>query len=267
MKKYIIFALIIALTQSIFAQNGSSPEIKKTERRIFFDLQVMQHFGLHQWGEDYINEGLPKAMITELKSSFNLYLARPYFGISLDMGVGFMPAPKMKSLNLDILPMPHNGSHYFLREVVFKNENTGTTTHFMMNFGLFGKIPVNEKLSLLPYFGIGFMTMGQRKYDIILKEEGTNMQYNTVYVLNCKHGNADYYEKSTNPAYLIGRVNLKYKFSNKSSLLVGLEYSWFLNTLDFFGKYTNTFNANVQRSFIVKGEKMNMLGISVGLSF
>jgi hypothetical protein len=46
-----------------------------------------------------------------------------------------------------------------------------------------------------------------------------------------------------------------------------MEYTWFLNTLDFYGRYTNTFNANVQRDFIVKGEKMNMIGVSVGISF
>ena len=265
MKKYIIFALIIALTQVAFAQDETSTKVKTTDRRIMFDLQIMQHIGLHQWGEDYINEGLPKAMITELKSTFNLYLARPYFGIFLDMGMGFMPAPKMKSLNLDILPMPHNGSQYFVREVISKTEKTGTTTHFIMNFGFFGKIPATEKFSILPYFGIGFFTMPQRKYEIVLKEQGTNMQYRTVYIWNTKGENGN--NRSNLPIYLLGKLNLKYKLSQTSSLLVGLEYTWFLNTLDFYGKYTNTFNANIQRDFIVKGEKMNMLGISVGLSF
>ena len=267
MKKYIKLALIIALTQSIFAQETTSTTLQKPERRVFFDLQVMQHIGLSQWGEDYINEGLPKAMITELKTTFNLYFARPYFGLFVDMGMGFMPAPKMKSLDLDILPMPHNGNQYFLREVLSKTESRGTTTHFMMSLGLFGKIPVSEKLSVMPYCGIGLLTMGQRKYDIILKEQGTNMQYRTLYIWNGQIEDESSFSKPSNPTYIIGRLYLKYKFSQKSSLFVGLEYEWFLSTLDFSGKYINTFNANVQRSFFVKGEKMNMLGISVGLSF
>jgi hypothetical protein len=136
-----------------------------------------------------------------------------------------------------------------------------------MTLGLFGKIPANEKLSVMPYFGIGFLTMQQRKYEVILKEQGSNMQYQTLYVWNCKHGNEYGYDKPTHPAYIVGRLNFKYKFSQKSSLLLGLEYTWFLNTLDFYGRYTNTFKANIQRDFNEKGEKMNMLGISVGISF
>jgi len=67
--------------------------------------------------------------------------------------------------------------------------------------------------------------------------------------------------------YLTGRLNFKHRISQKSILQFGLEYMWFLNGIDFYGKYTNTFNANIQRDFRVKGNKINMFGVSVGLSF
>jgi hypothetical protein len=102
-------------------------------------------------------------------------------------------------------------------------------------------------------------------YEVLLKEQGTNMQYHTIYVWNCKNNNDDR-TVATQLGYVTGRLHFKYKFSHKSSLFVGLEYSWFLNTLDFYGRFTNTFNANVQRDFTVKGEKMNMIGISLGVS-
>jgi len=266
MKKNILFVLIIVLTQSLSAQNDSIKG-KRADRKAWFDIQLTQYIGLNQWGADFIHDGLPKSMITEIKGAFNLYVTRPYVGFFVDMGLGFMPTPKMKSLALDQMPMPHNGTKYYLREVLSESKNIGTTTHFMMTFGLFGKIPVNEKFSVMPYFGIGLLTMPQRKYEIILKEHGTNMQYRTLYVWNCKSGDENGYAQPNQLSYLTGRLNFKYKLSQKSSLLVGLEYAWFLNTLDFYARFTNTFNANVQRSVIVKGEKMNMLGISVGISF
>jgi len=266
MKKYIVLFLITVLMQTLSAHDDTV-KVKKTDKRAWFDVQIMQHFGLNQWGADYIHDGFPRASITGLKTAFSLYMARPYFGAFVDAGIGFMPAPKMHSLDIDRMPMPRNGGKYYLREILSEFGNTGTTTHFMMTLGLFGKVPVSEKFSVMPYFGVGFLTMSQRKYEVILKEDGSNNQYRTLYVWNCKSGDEDYHAHATYPLYMAARLNFKYKFSPKSSLLVGLEYSWFLNTLDFYGRYTNTFNANIQRNFIVKGEKMNMLGISVGLSF
>jgi hypothetical protein len=257
MKKNIILLTIIVLTQSLSAQNDSA-KVRK-DRRAWFDFQVTQHIGLNQWSAaEYVNDGLPQATITELRPTFNLYMARPYIGTFVDIGVGFMTAPKMKSLDLDQMPMPRNGMQYYLRELLSESGNIGTTTHFKMTLGFFGKMPVSDNFSIMPYLGVGFLTMPQRKYDIILKEHGSNMQYRTTYAWN---------NGSTILYYVSGRLNFKYKLSQKSSLLVGLEYMWFLSTIDFYGKYTNTFNANVQRDFNVKGEKMNMLGISVGISF
>ena len=252
--------------QSLSAQNDTV-KVKKTDRRVWFDIQIMQHIGLNQWGADYLHDGLPRAAITELKSTLNLYMVRPYVGFFVDLGVGFMPASKMHTLDLTQMPMPHSGTKYYLREILSESGNTSTTTHFMMSLGFFGKIPINEKFSIMPYCGIGLFTMPQRKYEIILKEQGSNIQYNALYVWNCKNGSEYGYDKPTQPGFLIGKLNFKYKFSHKSSLLIGLNYTWFLSTLDFYGSYTNTFNANIQRNFTVKGGKMNMFGISLGLSF
>jgi hypothetical protein len=248
--------------QSLSAQNDSIKERK--DRRAWFDFQVIQHIGLNQWSTaEYAHNGLPQAMVTEFRPTFNLYMARPYIGTFVDMGIGFMPAPKMKSLDLDQMPMPHNGKQYYLRETMSESGNVGTGTHFKMTLGFFGKIPITNKFSVMPYLGAGFLTMPQRRYDIMLKEQGSNMQYRTEYIWN--HSKATF--RPVTLFYVSGKLNFKYKLSQKSSLLVGLEYMWFLNTLDFYGKYTNTFNANVQRSFYIEGEKMNMLGISLGISF
>ena len=70
----------------------------------------------------------------------------------------------MQSLSLDKIPMPYSGTQYYLREILSELGSDKTSAHFKMNFGLFGKIPANKKLTVMPYFGVGFITMPQRKY-------------------------------------------------------------------------------------------------------
>ena len=261
MKKNILLLLTIVLTQFISAQNDS---IKRKET--WLDFQVVQHFGLDQWSNiGYINDGFSRTAFTELRAIGNYNLGNPYVGAFIDMGAGLMPAPKMKSLNLDNLPMPYSGKQYYLREILSESGKNGTSPHFKMTFGLFGTIPAKENLSVMSYFGIGFITMPQREYEIILKEQDSNMQYKTTYIWNYKNDDSSNNYK-TALGYLTGRLSLKHKISSKSNLLVGLEYTYFFSTLDFYAKYTNTFNANIERDFIITGNKMNMFGISVGIS-
>ena len=264
MKKSIILFLTIVLMQSLSAQDDSV-KVKKTDKRVWFDVQVTQHFGLNKWGADYIHDGLPKAMVTEIKGAFNLYIARPYFGGFVDLGLGFMPAPAMNSLTLDKMPMPQSGTKYYLRETLSESGSTGASTHLKIMLGFFGKIPANERFSIMPYLGVGLFTMSERRYEVILKEQGSNMQYQTSYIWN-NSGNENGYGNHIQPFFLAGKLNFKYKFSRKLSIFAGLEYTWFLNTIDFYGSYTNTFNANIQRNFRTKGAKMNMIGVSLGVS-
>ena len=261
MKKTAILLLIIALMQSILAQDNDS-ELKK----VWFDLQIAQHIGLNSWNRaGYANDGFPATALTEFRGTFGFYLNNPYIGAFVDMGIGIMPASKMKSFSLDRMPMPYSGTQYYLREMLSESGNGRASAHFKMTGGIFGDMPVNEKLTIMPYFGVGLITMQQRKYEMILKEHGSNMQYQTTYIWN-RQNNSEY-DNAIPLGYLNGKLVFKQKLSGKSSLLLGLEYTWCFNTLDFYGKYTNTFNANVERDFSIKGNKMNMLGFSVGLSF
>ena len=271
MRRSILLLLVVALTQFLSAQNDDvknddieKEEVKKEETRGWFNFQVAQHIGINQWSNaSYANDGFPTAALTELRGACNIYIPEYYIGVFADMSVGIMPAPQMKTLSLDRMPTPHSGTQYYLRDILSESGNGSTSAHFKMTFGLFGKIPVSEKLTCMPYFGIGFLTMPKRRYEIILKEHGSNMQYHTVYSWNYNEEDGT----SSSLGYLNGRLNFNYKFSDKLSLLMGLEYTWFFSTLDFYGKYSNTFNENIERDFSIKGDKMNMLGISMGISF
>ena len=261
MKKSIILFLIIALTQSLTAQNNQT-----TPEKAWFDIQISQHIGLNSWSNaSYVNDGLPATTITELRGVLNILISKKYIGGFVDIGAGIMPAPKMQSLNLAQMPMPYSGTKYYLREILSESGSCNTSVNVKMTFGLFGKLSVNENLTVMPCLGYGFLTLPKREFEVILKEHGSNMQYQTKYIWNSK--GKDEYGEPPVLGYCNGRLNFKYKLSAKTSLLFGLEYTWFLNTLDFYGKYTNTFNENVERDFTVKGNKVNMFGISAGISF
>ncbi len=247
--------------QSLFSQEN----IKN--KKAWIDLQAIQHIGLSNWSDaGYVNEGLPAPSITEIRGILNCLLIGTAFGGFIDMGIGIMPAPDMKSLNLDRMPMPHSGTQYYLREMLSESGSNKISAHFKLTGGIFADLQVTDKLTIMPHLGIGGISMSQRSYEAILKEQGSNMQYDTKYVWGYENSEYDN-EESAILGYLTGRLNFKYKISPKSSLLFGLEYTYFFNTLDFYSKYYNTFNGNIQRDFIVKGNKMNMLGISVGISF
>ena len=261
MRKTAILIFIIALSQSLAAQDNNTKR-----KQMWFDLQIAQHIGLNQWSNvGYINDGLPATALTEFRGVLGISLKNPYVRGFVDMGIGIMPASNMRTFSLDKMPMPYNGTQYYLREMLSESGNGRTSAHFKMTIGLSGNIQANENLTIIPSLGIGLITMQQRKYEMILKEHGSNMQYQTTYVWN--YPNDAEYDNAEPLGYLTGRLTFNRRLSDKSNLLLGLEYSWFLNTLDFYGKYTNTFNANIERDFTIKGNKMNMLGLSVGLSF
>ena len=253
MKKIITSLFSIVLTYTLSAQNENTSKI-----RGWFDFQASQHIGLNQWiNIGYVNDGLPGTSLTEFRGVLNLL--DKHFGFFADMGIGIMPAPKMKSLDLSRMPMPHHGTQYFLRETLQETDKNSASAHFKMTFGLIGKIPTNkENLTIMPYLGLGFLTMPKRTYDVVLKENGSNMQFQTTYIWN---HNDNEYNNNSPLGYLNGRLNFKYR-----NILLGLEYTWFFSTIDFYARHTNTFNANIERDFNVKGNKLNTLGISVGIS-
>jgi hypothetical protein len=253
MKKIIALILSTVLTSILVAQN----EVQSPLR---FDLKMVQHIGLSQWSSaGYVNDGLPKASLTELRAE--LRHIRQHIGFFADMGIGIMPAPEMRSLNLDRMPMPHSGTQYFLRETLSESGRGGASAHFKMTGGLAGKIPTNnDNFTIMPYLGVGFLTMPQRRYEVILKENGSNMQFQTTYVWNDGGTHNQYAIPPL--GYVTGRLNFKY-----NRIVLGLEYTWFFTSVDFYAQHINMFNANIRRDFRVIGNNMNMLGVSLGVSF
>ena len=265
MKKNIILLFVVVFTQYIVAQDSNSQDsLISKKKNIWFDLHIGQHFGLNSWSStNYVNEGYYKASITEFKGILNLYFINSYFGGFIDMGMGILPAPKMKTLDLDKMPMPHKGTKYYQREILSESGNEKASVNFTMSFGLMGNIEIDDNMSIMPYLGIGYISMPQRTHEILLKEDGSNMQYNTIYIWN----GIDDYQQTEPLTFIYGKLLLKNKFLHKTNFLLGLEYRWFFDTIDFYGKYTNTFNLNNKRDFRIKGNQMNMIGVIAGISF
>ena len=259
MKKIILSILTIVTALSLYAQDN------KRVKRVWADIQFAQHIGLNSWSDmDYANDGIQTASLSEIRSAINFYFRPSKFGGFVDMGLGIMPAPKMRSFNLDRMPMPHMGTQYYLREMISQSGPKSASAHFKIGTGVFGEFKATENLIVMPYLGIGGLTMARRSYEMILKEEGSNTQYNTIYTWG---NNSDENSNVDMLGYLNARLNFKYKLNKRSSLSFGLEYTYFLNTIDLHARYANTFNGNIQRRIKVEGNNMNMLGISVGISF
>jgi len=280
MRKTTILLLTIALMQSLSAQDyysnyySNSPSYYYTEpKRMMFGIYIVQHFGdSKQWSEiGYVNNGLPAQELTEIRFVYNYYFFEEdthSMGFFADLGIGKMPAPKMKSFNFDRMnlfssdkvPMPNNGTQYFLREILYESRNGNT--HFKMTGGIFIGLPINiERIGMIFYGGIGYLSMPKRECDMILKEEGSNMQYQTKYIWSNNKGKAGLY-------YMNLRYNFMYELNKKSNLILGFDATLFLNKLNFYGKYTSSFDANIEQEFSVKGNKdIGMLGLSMGISF
>jgi hypothetical protein len=225
--------------QPLFSQEYTNTEIytQPKDKKAWVDFQAVQHIGLGKWSNaGYVNDGFSSASITEIRGVLNCFLFKPVYGF-FDMGFGIMPGSK--SFNLDRMPMPYNGTRYYLREMLSESGSDKASAHFKFTAGLFTNFNVTDKLAIMPYLGIGGFSLSPKSYEMILKEQGSNMQYNTMYVWGSRdYNNENYNNESVMLGYLTGRLNFEYKISPKSSLLLGLEYTHFFNTLDFYGRYS-----------------------------
>lgn len=260
--KKTLFTLILLLAGANLA---AAQEGNPGGKYFWIDLRAGQHLGLTEWTEaSYANRGLPSPAVTELRATMNVHLMRSqHLGAFFDMGLGITPAPKMGSSDIGDLPAPYAGTQYWVREVLSERGSDKAGAHFKFTTGLFGDFELARRTRIMPYAGIGGMTINPRRYDVVLKEEGTNMLYNTTYSWAHHQGDKNTYMLG----YLSARLDFSHRVSPRSRLLVGVEYTWFFTKVNFYADYTNAFNANIQRRVKAAGNNMNMLGVTLGISF
>jgi hypothetical protein len=237
------------------------------EQKFRVERQLAQSFGLYDWNSvKFASDRLPRATSsTDLRASVNLYVIKRAVGIFSDMGVGIMPAPRDGLSDPAEQAAFTSGIPYYTKEITADNGNQSASAHFKMTFGIFGKISMSDKLSVSPRFGGGFMTISSPSCKAVLKEHDSNMQYTAHYQW---FGVGDYsYSNEAMLSYLTFRLRFDYRFAPKRYLLFGIEYTWFANRSDFTERYTNYFNYNLVRTINHKGNQLNMLGCSIGVSF
>ncbi len=262
MRKGILLAILaIAAMQPLTAQryNGANSGW-------WVDIQAVQNFGINKWSDtDYVNDGFPRTSLTELRGVFNAYLISPSLGAFVDMGLGVMPAPPMKSFDARRLPKPDSAHDYYVRRVSESGESRANA-HFRISAGLFGEVYATQRIAVMPYIGVGGITMTRRTFNVGYKEDGSNMEYDTKYIWGRKSG-GEFDGNGEMLGYFTARVNLRYELDPRTNLLIGLEYTHLWDSTHFYEQHTSVFNKNVQRKSTIKCNKMNMLGISVGVSF
>jgi len=231
----------------------------------WFDFRLSESFGLNQWNSlTFANDRLPRTSSTDLKVTMNVIMGGRKdgpFGFFIDMGVGFMPGARSNSLG-DNFPVPVPGTQYYVRDMFANNSGPDVNASFKMAAGFMGRIRTSSRLYVLPAVGVGFMTMALPQYDVMLKEQGTNMQYRANYRWFGSGGEGG----SVAPGYLTGRLTFAWPVSTSARLLLGLEYTWIFTPATFSVTFTNDFNNAITKTFVTPGNKMNMFGVMIGIA-
>ena len=260
--------LLLWSAVSVNAQDVQFAKVSK-ESKVWFDLQIAESFGLNSWNRvKFASDRLPGASSsTDLRATFN-YIIRTV-GLFCDMGVGIMPAPRNGLSDPATQATQYMGIPFYTKEITVEDGSQSASAHFKMTFGLFGKISATDKLSVSPYLGIGFMTISAPTCEAVLKEHDSNMQYTVRYQWFEQYENSTGAGtgNSTSLSYLAFRLRFVYPISPKLDLLFGAEYTWHFMRADFSETYTNYFNHNITKTNHYKGNQLNMLGLSFGISF
>ncbi|MDR2968561.1 MAG: hypothetical protein LBV32_03025 [Tannerellaceae bacterium] len=262
-RNLLLLIALIACTALLRAQEQRESNGGKLRPRI--DIQLVQHIGLDAWSDaGYVTDGLPPVQMTEIRGVLGLHV-KPAFNLFGDMGIGITPASAMKSFDLGRMPLPNSGTGYYLREMLSETGTGKTAAHFKMTAGWFGNFRVGERCRIMPHAGLGVLSMEGRSYEMILKEDGSNAQYRTTYAWGRDFDYDEDYPEVLPMGYLTGRVNVQFPLTRKLDLMLGLEYTHFLTEINFQTRYVNTFNENIRKDITVKGNRANMIGLSVTL--
>ena len=265
MKKISILSVILLCgIISINAQDIQQIPKKPKAPIALFNLQIAQYFGLDDWNRvKFASDRLPGAFSsTDLRISANLHFIRRTAGIFGEIGVGIMPAPRDGFSDPAAQATLSSGIPFYTKETTLENGYQTASAHFKMTFGILGRIPAGEKFSVTPCFGVGFMTISAPTCKAVLKEQDTNMQYIASYQW---FEQGEYNEPVI--GYLAGRLRFAYHITARHYLLFGIEYTWHFTRANFSESYTNYFNHNIVTTNTYEGNRLNMLGASLGIAY
>jgi hypothetical protein len=264
MKKVSLLLPILLLWGAV-SVNAQVIQITKA-RKAWVDFQIAHSYGFNDWNRlKFASDRLPGTSSTDLRATINVCVIQKTVGIFHDIGVGIMPAPREGFSDPAAQAALFMGAPFHTKEITVEEGNQSASAHFKMTFGVFGKISISDKFAVSPRFGVGFTTMSAPTCEAVLKEHDSNMQYTARYQWL---GMSKYdYDNSASLGYLAYRLCFSYQVSPKLNLLFGLEYTWHFTRADFSETYTNYFNHNITRTNHYRGNQLNMMGLSVGISF
>ncbi len=246
MKKFLLFIVICLFSVNLHSQN----------KKLWFDFQLAEHFGLNDWiNNKSINNVLYKPLFTEFRTTFNWNFYR-LLGIYADGSLALYIYPS--NTHFDINSYPVIDLDYYQKDSWSLNEQQPIS--LMMSWGVFYKIDCG-KWNILPRLGIGIQDMNNPQYTYNIKEKDTNAVYSVDYNWFSQE------ENYVTLGYLASRINFAYKIGKESRLLFGIEYRRFLKRVQFSAQVTDDYNDIVIGKYSEKGNYMNTLGISLGISF
>ncbi len=243
-----------------------SVNLKNYGNKVWFDLDAAQSFGLQKWSDNrFVNDAMNKASSTDLRETFNWRWARG-FGFFQDLSLSIHPGTDGVGEDLSgVMPDRLNGQYHF-KEFSAQNMGDHAGLYVKMTFGFFGQFKVNDRWQVMPYAGIGFMTINSPRLSAVIKEQGTNTYYNVT-----ASWFGDYYDEFAPDfatlGYLSGRLKFVHPIGKRTNLIFGIEYTWVFDEVDFQSTFTHMYNDRIVRTYSLKGNEMSWVGLSAGISF
>jgi len=245
MRKLLIFFFIFFGCCSVMAQ-------KKTYH---IDIRAKQTFGLNQWYDDpSVSSFLRKPSSTDLQIAFFKEIYKEW-GAFFDLSVALFSYDKISDPLYSFSPL--NMENYYIGWQFKQNEQAKLGTK--LTIGVFRKFNVG-KWEIIPALGYGVDEVNAPSFSYQLKEKDTNAMYIEEYNwLNTTGTEVKMF-------HVISAQVQSYYRIGKCRLNLGIEFRQFLNRAKFYSTTMDSYDNTIIRNDCLKGNLMNNLSVSVGVS-
>lgn len=249
MKSKAIFALVLAACGWAAASGQQKTEWK--DRRAWFDIQYVQTARLNDWNDvPYLEKQMPGRFSSNFRLAFNV---NPVGGFDLWGGIEWgISYPKHRDrVSGSSFPMTQ-GKEYYLTDT---GKIDGSMNLASLSCGVSYSFKAGD-WRISPGLGLAWQYLVAFDYKVTLKEKYSNTVIEQNY----------YWDGGAVIPCLVPRIQFAWKYDRHNSLLLGLEWRHALKTTDFNMTSTEVYSS-LRRTASLPGNRIDVLGVSVGISF
>lgn len=221
---------------------------------------IEQQFMLNNWHNDSkYDDGLGDLGGTEINMRLNWYVQNNW-GLWLQYGLVFRKKGKGFPAYLNLFNEINLNDYYVDDESMLNNNGYNGNIGLNAFLGVFYTKSI-KKWNIMPHFGIGVDGVYIDRLDYSIKRKETNEAYNISYSLF----EDDSYDKILANMYF--QIKASTKLWKTTNLELGINYRQFLERSNITGTMMNFYDGSFVKQVNQKGNLVNTLGVSVGVSF